>query len=35
MEHTIAAPQDGRVSAIHFQAGEQVNEGVELLRLEP
>jgi 3-methylcrotonyl-CoA carboxylase alpha subunit len=35
MEHTIAAPHDGRVTAIHYKAGEQVDEGVELLRLEP
>jgi len=33
MEHTIAAPHDGEVAAIHFKAGEQVNEGAELLRL--
>jgi 3-methylcrotonyl-CoA carboxylase alpha subunit len=34
MEHTIAAPYDGRVAAIHYKAGEQVDEGAELLRLE-
>jgi 3-methylcrotonyl-CoA carboxylase alpha subunit len=34
MEHTIAAPHDGRVAEIHFRAGEQVNEGDEVLRLE-
>jgi len=34
MEHTIAAPHDGRVAEIHFKAGEQVNEGAELLRLD-
>jgi 3-methylcrotonyl-CoA carboxylase alpha subunit len=33
MEHTIAAPHDGKVAEIHFKAGEQVNEGAELLRL--
>jgi len=33
MEHTIAAPHDGQVAEIHFKAGEQVNEGAELLRL--
>jgi 3-methylcrotonyl-CoA carboxylase alpha subunit len=33
MEHTIAAPHDGQVAEIHFEAGEQVNEGAELLRL--
>jgi 3-methylcrotonyl-CoA carboxylase alpha subunit len=35
MEHTIAAPHDGRVAVIHFKAGEQVDEGAELLRLDP
>ncbi len=34
MEHTITAPRDGLVAEIHFKAGEQVNEGAELLRLE-
>jgi 3-methylcrotonyl-CoA carboxylase alpha subunit len=34
MEHSISAPHDGRVTAIHYKAGEQVDEGVELLRLE-
>jgi 3-methylcrotonyl-CoA carboxylase alpha subunit len=34
MEHSIAAPHDGSVAEIHFQAGEQVNEGALLLRLE-
>jgi 3-methylcrotonyl-CoA carboxylase alpha subunit len=33
MEHTIAAPHDGQVAELHFKAGEQVNEGAELLRL--
>jgi 3-methylcrotonyl-CoA carboxylase alpha subunit len=33
MEHSIAAPHDGKVAEIHFRAGEQVNEGAELLRL--
>jgi 3-methylcrotonyl-CoA carboxylase alpha subunit len=33
MEHSIAAPHDGRVAEIHFQAGEQVNEGALLLHL--
>jgi len=32
MEHSIAAPHDGRVAEIHFKAGEQVDEGVELLQ---
>jgi 3-methylcrotonyl-CoA carboxylase alpha subunit len=33
MEHTITAPRDGKVEEIFFKAGEQVAEGVELLRL--
>jgi len=35
MEHTITAPADGVVKEIHYGAGEQVVEGVELLTLEP
>ena len=31
MEHTIAAPADGVVEAIRFHAGEQVDEGAELV----
>jgi 3-methylcrotonyl-CoA carboxylase alpha subunit len=34
MEHTIVAPADGTVAAVHCAAGEQVLEGVELIRLE-
>ena len=34
MEHTIAAPADGRVLEVLFAPGEQVAEGAELLRLE-
>ena len=34
MEHTITAPADGVVKAIHFAAGEQVREGAELVTLE-
>lgn len=34
MEHTIRAPADGRVVAYHFQAGEQVGGGEELLAFE-
>jgi 3-methylcrotonyl-CoA carboxylase alpha subunit len=34
MEHTITAPADGTVVDIHCAAGEQVLEGVELIRLE-
>ena len=31
MEHTITAPRDGVVAGIHFDAGDVVNEGAELL----
>jgi 3-methylcrotonyl-CoA carboxylase alpha subunit len=31
MEHTITAPRDGLVAAIHFSVGAVVNEGAELL----
>lgn len=34
MEHTIQAPHDGVVKAIHFQVGDLVDEGVELLSIE-
>jgi 3-methylcrotonyl-CoA carboxylase alpha subunit len=34
MEHTITAPADGIVKEIHYAAGEQVLEGVELITLE-
>ncbi len=34
MEHTITAPADGVVKEVHFAAGEQVLEGVELMTLE-
>ena len=34
MEHTITAPADGVVKEVHFAAGEQVLEGVELITLE-
>jgi 3-methylcrotonyl-CoA carboxylase alpha subunit len=33
MEHTIAAPADGKVSELLYAAGDQVAEGAELLRL--
>ncbi len=33
MEHTIAAPRDGVVAAVHYQAGDPVEEGAELLAL--
>ncbi|HYR26264.1 MAG TPA: biotin/lipoyl-containing protein, partial [Aquabacterium sp.] len=34
MEHTLTAPHDGTVSAILCAVGDQVAEGVELLKLE-
>jgi acetyl/propionyl-CoA carboxylase alpha subunit len=34
MEHTITAPADGVVEAVHYQAGEQVLEGAELITLK-
>jgi 3-methylcrotonyl-CoA carboxylase alpha subunit len=33
MEHTITAPADGVVKEVHYRAGEQVLEGVELITL--
>jgi 3-methylcrotonyl-CoA carboxylase alpha subunit len=35
MEHTIVAPADGVVKAVHFAPGERVEEGAELLEIEP
>jgi 3-methylcrotonyl-CoA carboxylase alpha subunit len=34
MEHTVAAPRDGVVAAVHFAAGDPVEEGAELIALE-
>ncbi|MBF0304137.1 MAG: acetyl/propionyl/methylcrotonyl-CoA carboxylase subunit alpha [Alphaproteobacteria bacterium] len=34
MEHTIRAPADGTVTAVHFAAGDQVSEAAELLAFE-
>ena len=33
IEHTIVAPHDGTVQTLHYQAGDMVEEGVELLVL--
>jgi 3-methylcrotonyl-CoA carboxylase alpha subunit len=33
MEHSIAAPRDGTVAAVHYRAGDLVEEGAELLAL--
>jgi 3-methylcrotonyl-CoA carboxylase alpha subunit len=35
MEHAIAAPAEGRITAVHYAAGDTVEEGAELLTLEP
>ncbi|MGB7542099.1 MAG: acetyl/propionyl/methylcrotonyl-CoA carboxylase subunit alpha [Burkholderiales bacterium] len=35
MEHTIMAPSHGRVAEIHYQVGDQVAEGAELLDFDP
>ena len=35
MEHTIAAPADGKVKEVYFAVGEQVPEGAELIALDP
>jgi 3-methylcrotonyl-CoA carboxylase alpha subunit len=34
MEHTIAAPADGTVAELMYAPGDQVAEGVELLKLQ-
>ncbi|WP_234053316.1 MULTISPECIES: acetyl/propionyl/methylcrotonyl-CoA carboxylase subunit alpha [unclassified Xanthobacter] len=34
MEHTVAAPRDGRIKALNFAVGDLVDEGAELLVLE-
>jgi len=35
MEHTVTAPSEGTIAAIHHAAGDQVREGDELLTLSP
>jgi len=35
MEHTIAAPADGTVTALRYAAGDAVEEGAELVGFEP
>ena len=35
MEHTIRAPQAGRVKAYYYKEGDLVNGGAELLQFEP
>ena len=34
MEHRIVASQEGRVSAVYFSEGDQVQQGIALLELE-
>ena len=34
MEHTVAAPADGRIAALYVAAGDQVEEGIVLLDFE-
>jgi 3-methylcrotonyl-CoA carboxylase alpha subunit len=34
MEHTLLAPADGTVTAVHYAQGDQVEEGVDLLEFE-
>src|SRR5205814_3800086 len=34
MEHTIAAPRDGRVRAVNVAVGDRVTAGVELVAME-
>jgi 3-methylcrotonyl-CoA carboxylase alpha subunit len=33
MEHTLTAPADGEVLAVHYAAGDMVEEGAELLEV--
>jgi 3-methylcrotonyl-CoA carboxylase alpha subunit len=35
MEHTIAAPRDGTVAAVHYAPGDLVEEGAEVIALVP
>jgi 3-methylcrotonyl-CoA carboxylase alpha subunit len=34
MEHTVAAPADGRIVSLYVTAGDQVEEGIVLLDFE-
>jgi 3-methylcrotonyl-CoA carboxylase alpha subunit len=34
MEHTIAAPVDGVVTAVNYRVGDKVAEGADLVDLE-
>jgi len=35
MEHSLTAPWPARVAALHVQAGQRVEEGTDLIQLEP
>ena len=35
MEHTLKAPRDGVIAAVSASAGDQVEEGAILIKLEP
>ena len=35
MEHTIVAPIDGAVAAVHYGEGDLVEEGVDLIDIVP
>jgi 3-methylcrotonyl-CoA carboxylase alpha subunit len=35
MEHTLNAPADGVIKAVHYAEGDMVDEGVELLEVGP
>jgi 3-methylcrotonyl-CoA carboxylase alpha subunit len=35
MEHTIAAPVDGKVTELRYRVGDQVAEGAALIGFEP
>ena len=34
MEHTLTAPKDGTIKAIHFKVGDALSEGVELIEFQ-
>jgi len=35
MEHTITAPYAGKITSLRYRVGDLVDEGVELLVLDP
>ena len=34
MEHTLAAPADGKIKSVRYAVGEQVSEGADLVEFE-